>query len=236
MASVLSVIGPPRPDQSDAASAGGVTVDDFYAYMPGHNYLFVPAREPWPAASVNARLPDMKGENGDDMKASDWLDAYRPVDQMTWAPGMPALIAGKLVDAGGWITRQGCNTFNLYREAAPISGDLTRAEPWLAHLKEIYPDNADHVVAWLAHRVQRPDPFALQFLVDQRVIGLRIVRPGGRLAKQQRLKVTFIQLWRYRPGQPLLYRPAHVIGHRALGHPGRRRDLLVAEPRLKLQP
>ncbi len=39
-------------------------------------------------------------------------------------------------------------------------------------------------------------PFALELLVNQRVIGLRVVRPGGRLAKQQPLKLAFVQLSR----------------------------------------
>jgi hypothetical protein len=34
-----------------------VELDDFYAYMPSHNYIFVPTRAPWPAGSVNARIP-----------------------------------------------------------------------------------------------------------------------------------------------------------------------------------
>ena len=33
-----------------------VTLADFYAYMPMHNYIFAPSREPWPASSVDARL------------------------------------------------------------------------------------------------------------------------------------------------------------------------------------
>jgi hypothetical protein len=39
-----------------------VMVDDFYAYMPMHSYLFVPSREMWPASSVNARLQSPDGE------------------------------------------------------------------------------------------------------------------------------------------------------------------------------
>jgi hypothetical protein len=75
---------------------------------------------------------------------------------MTWAPGRPMLIADKLVDAGGWIDRPGCDTFNLYRGPTAHSGEPARAAPWVEHIKEIYPDNTDHIVAWLAHRVQRP--------------------------------------------------------------------------------
>jgi hypothetical protein len=37
-----------------------VSLDDFYAYMPAHNYLYVPTRTPWPAASVNSRIPAIK--------------------------------------------------------------------------------------------------------------------------------------------------------------------------------
>ena len=34
-----------------------MSLGDFYAFMPMHNYLYVPTRTPWPAASVNSRLP-----------------------------------------------------------------------------------------------------------------------------------------------------------------------------------
>ena len=34
----------------------GVSLDDFYAYMPMHCYVYVPSREMWPASSVNARI------------------------------------------------------------------------------------------------------------------------------------------------------------------------------------
>ena len=35
----------------------GVSLDDFYAYMPMHSYIYAPSREMWPASSINARLP-----------------------------------------------------------------------------------------------------------------------------------------------------------------------------------
>jgi hypothetical protein len=35
----------------------GVNITDFVAYMPGHNYVFLPCRETWPGASIDARLP-----------------------------------------------------------------------------------------------------------------------------------------------------------------------------------
>ncbi len=45
------------PQPTEDASPAAVTLDDFYAYMPMHNYIYTPSRELWPAASVNARIP-----------------------------------------------------------------------------------------------------------------------------------------------------------------------------------
>jgi hypothetical protein len=33
-----------------------VALEDFYAYMPMHAYIFAPPRQLWPASSINARL------------------------------------------------------------------------------------------------------------------------------------------------------------------------------------
>ena len=32
----------------------------------------------------------------------------------------------------------------------------SKADPWLDHVREVYPDEAEHIVHWLAHRVQKP--------------------------------------------------------------------------------
>jgi hypothetical protein len=132
----------------------GVSLDDFVAYMPQHSYIFMPGREPWPAASVNARVPPPAIE-GKPVPASKWLDANRAVEQMTWAPGKPMLIPDKLIADGGWIDRAGCTVFNLYKPPIiqPMAGDVT---PWLDLIQKNYPDQADHLVAWFAHRVQQP--------------------------------------------------------------------------------
>src|SRR5262245_34629768 len=90
----------------------GVSLDDFYAYMPMHSYIFVPSREPWPAASVNATIPPVTLLNADGsprlddegepktIKPSTWLDQNRPVHQMTWIPGEPMIVPDKLVSDG----------------------------------------------------------------------------------------------------------------------------------------
>jgi hypothetical protein len=70
----------------------GVSLSDFRAYMPTHSYIFLPTREKWPAASVNARIPpvplldedgspilDAKG-NELVVAASAWLDKHQAVE------------------------------------------------------------------------------------------------------------------------------------------------------------
>ena len=34
-----------------------INLSDFRAYLPVHNYIFMPCREPWPAASIDAVFP-----------------------------------------------------------------------------------------------------------------------------------------------------------------------------------
>lgn len=156
-----------RSEGSDERRA--VRLEDFRAYMPQHLYIFTPAREMWPAASVNARLSpapllDTNGRpvldaNGEPkfVRASLWLDRHRPVEQTTWAPGEPMLIQGRLISEGGWIERPGCTVFNLYRPPTLVPGDATRAGPWLDHVRRVYPHEADHIIRWLAQRVQHPE-------------------------------------------------------------------------------
>lgn len=138
----------------------GVTFDDFVAYMPAHYYIFLPCREPWPAASVNAKLGrvTVTGADGEpkDIPANTWLDIHRSAELMTWAPGQPPFIPDRLVVLGGWIERPGVNTLNLYRPPIIQRGDAADADPWLDHVHTVYPHDADHILRWLAHRVQRP--------------------------------------------------------------------------------
>ena len=89
--------------------------------------------------------------------AASWLDKNRAVEQMTWAPGKPMVIADKLIADGGWFDRPGCKAFNLYRPPTikPQAGDATQ---WMDHVKFVFgDDDARHIIKWFAHRVQHPD-------------------------------------------------------------------------------
>jgi hypothetical protein len=152
---------PRRPQRNGHDTSGGVSLDDFFAYMPMHNYIY--AMTPWPAASVNSRIPPIRLTNGNGdnngkpviLSASAWLDRNRPVEQMTWAPGLPTTIPDKLVLDGGWIDHPGVTCLNLYRPPTIVPGDPTQAERWVEHVHHLYPADADHLINWLAHRVQR---------------------------------------------------------------------------------
>jgi hypothetical protein len=157
----------PEGSRSDG-NGGGVQLEDFHAFMPSHNYIFAPSGESWPSSSVNSRLrpvqlfdADGRPELDDDgepkyVPANRWLDEHRPVEQMTWAPGFAKVIADRLISEGGWIDRTGCNVFNLYRPPSRLRGNKDEAGPWLDHVRRVYPDDAEHIINWLAHRVQRP--------------------------------------------------------------------------------
>ncbi len=153
------------------ASTGvnGVRLEDFYAYLPTKSYLFEPTRETWPTASVNSKLPrvtlrdatgrpilDPDSNTPCTLKPTAWLDRHRSVEQITWTPGQPLLIRDRLVCDGGWIERPGCTTFNLYRPPIHTDGNPDKATLWLAHIQRVYPEDTNHILRWLAHRVQRP--------------------------------------------------------------------------------
>jgi hypothetical protein len=147
----------------------GVSLCDFHAYMPMHSYIFAPTCEMWPSTSVNSRIRpvpivDANGlrvlNNKGDQKmqpANEWLDQNKPVEQMTWAPGLPMLISDRLVADGGWVKRAGLTCFNLYKPPITEPGDPEKANRWINHVRRVFGDDADHIILWLAHRVQHPE-------------------------------------------------------------------------------
>ena len=146
----------------------GVSLDDFRAFMEMHAYIFTPSGAMWPASSVNSQIPPVPlfKKNGEPLldkagkqkktSAAAWLDKHRPVETMTWAPGEPMLIADRLISDGGWISRKGVTCFNLYRPPLIIPHNGAEARRWLDHADKVFRSDAEHIVKWCAHRVQRP--------------------------------------------------------------------------------
>lgn len=129
----------------------GIKVEDFRAYLPGHTYIYEPTGEMWPAASVNAKLTG-SGKK----KASEWLDDNRAVVQMIWTPDEGQIVDNKILHDGGWIDLRGVQVFNQYRPPKDVKGDPNDVVTWMNHVQHIYPDDWEHIVAWLAHRCQKP--------------------------------------------------------------------------------
>ncbi len=131
-----------------------IMLNDFVAYMPGHSYIYIPTREMWPAASVNARIPPL----GKNTTATAWLDRNRAVSQMTWVPGEPMLIKGRVISNGGWINRPNDTCFKLYMPPTIMDGDARCADPWVSHIVKLYgQEAADHIIDYFAFKAQRPD-------------------------------------------------------------------------------
>src|SRR5215472_7902350 len=164
----MGAAGFPSFNAAKAAVLDSISVDDFWAYMPMHNYIYAPARAHWPAASVDSRLPkvELTDANGQPVcdangkvivvKPTAWLDKHKPIEQMTWAPGLPEIIRDRLLLEGGWTPKRGVACFNLYLPPTISHGDAAKAGKWLDHLRLIYPDEHDHILDWFAHRAQRP--------------------------------------------------------------------------------
>ena len=134
--------GAPQP------ATGDVRLEDFWAYGPQNSFVYMPTRDFWPAAAVDARL-------GKRPSAAGLISQTRSIVQAVWCPGESEIIEGKLLVDGGMIERPCVRVLNLYRppRLVPKAGD---PGPWLQHVMRLYGADAEHIVGWLAHRVQRP--------------------------------------------------------------------------------
>jgi hypothetical protein len=135
-----------------------LTVDDFFAFSPKRTYIFAPAGDFWPREATDLRCEPVPVKAKEKpLPASIWLDLNKTVEQITWAPGEPQVVAHRLVSQGGWIKRPGCHVFNLYLPPQRQPGDPRKAAPWLRHLLRIYgKEQARHIVGFMAHRIQKP--------------------------------------------------------------------------------
>lgn len=169
----------PVQEESPSAPPKNLRHEQLYAYLPEHKYIHRPTRDLWPAASVDGHI---RGKR-DKLRASAWLDKNRAVTQMTWWPGRDEVIEDHVIAASGWIRHPGQRVYNLYRPPLVVPGDASDVAPWLDHLRRIYSDDADHIVRWLAQRVQFPHiklNHALVLLGDQGIGKDTILEPVKR--------------------------------------------------------
>jgi hypothetical protein len=145
-----------------------IRLDDFYALAPAHRCIYRPTKDAWRNEAVDKRLPPMPLLKPDGtpvlnargkpvmIPASEWLAKHRSVERATWHPGEPEIIRDKLAVDTGWIEAPGATSINLYLPPSSLPGDPVQATRWIDHWYKVYPSEADHLIAWNAHRVQYP--------------------------------------------------------------------------------
>jgi hypothetical protein len=147
---------------TDCRSAdGGICLGDFYFVLGENRFIYVPTHKMCPPEDINGTLPPVtlnSKQNGKwvTLKPAVWLKQYRRVQQLIWAPGLPEIVEDRLLFNGGWRKHTRARVFNLYQPPTMIPGDATLATPWREHLRLIYPEDAEHITNWFAHRVQHP--------------------------------------------------------------------------------
>jgi hypothetical protein len=146
-----------------------IEFDDFYALAPANRCIYRPTRDIWTNEAIDNRLPpqpllDASGKPvrvGSKIKmipASKALAQRRSVERMTWAPGEPEIIEGKLLVDDGWIEKPGARTYNTYLPPTIKLGDASQAQRWRDHWHKLYPaDFTEHCIAWMAYRRQHPE-------------------------------------------------------------------------------
>jgi Family of unknown function (DUF5906) len=78
------------------------------------------------------------------------------VEQRAWVPGEPEINENRLVAEGGFFAKKGARIFNLYKPPEIVVATGGDVNFWRDHLHALWPEQADHIERWLAHRAQRP--------------------------------------------------------------------------------
>jgi hypothetical protein len=147
--------GIPGAQDDNGDANAGITLNDFIAYLPTHQYYHIPTGAMWAAVSINAKIKPII-EDGEKISASAWLDEHRCAVQTTWMPGEPLEIKDRIINDGGWIDHPGVTCLNLYRQPNVAVGNARLAGPWIRHCIKVYGKDAKRLINWFAHRVQRP--------------------------------------------------------------------------------
>jgi hypothetical protein len=236
-----SLLGP-LPDHPELTFDQANALAKFWAHLPSGKMIYESTREMWSAGSLDKhirRVKDAMTMEGPGMLASTWLSQNRFVKSMGWAPGELMIIEDKVLTNDGWLRSPGDKTFNRYvpPDIEHIQGDVSK---WLDHIKFIYPKEADHIVRWCAHRVQRPGDkvnHALDFLGPPGIGKDTILVPviaaiGSQNFKQVTAKVFYNSEWNdYLQSVILRINEVHDLGGESrYGFYDTTKDVITAPP------
>lgn len=84
------------------------------------------------------------------------LDQF--VEGSTWWPGKPQLIKDWFIDKDGFFPAHGRRIYNQYKPPPVATGDAEAADPWVEHVKTLWPDPVEHefFFDYCAHMLQFP--------------------------------------------------------------------------------
>jgi hypothetical protein len=133
----------------------------FRAVPAQRGYWCLPTDTLWNAADIDRAFSKQLVGKYDEGKesyipSSKWLTQHARIDQLTWAPGELMFLFDTMVAEAGLIPRKGLTALNLNRGPRCAPGNAHAVRPWLDHVHKLYPDDADHIITWLAQRVQQP--------------------------------------------------------------------------------
>jgi hypothetical protein len=132
-----------------------LTVNDFRSVVGEVDFVHVGTAGFWKAASVDANVAPVDVGGLKPVKATAWMRAYRKVTELSWLPGQPRLIEGMCIGVSGLQRRAQHTIFNLYQPpvAVPSNGNAIR---WIELVQRLWPLEAEEIINWFAHRVQKP--------------------------------------------------------------------------------
>lgn len=145
-------------DNGWAPTKGEVPIDHFLFYGPGNNYIYRPTSSSWIAAAVDAAVSPVN-EQGKIMRASEWLQLNRLCTSMTCDPSLEDDYVRGLDSRNGEVAEvPGAALYNSYRRPTIELGDARLAQPFLQHVRRVFPrsGDADQFLSYMAHRVQLP--------------------------------------------------------------------------------
>lgn len=81
------------------------------------------------------------------------------VEGATWWPGKEKIIKDWFIDKDGFFPSAGRRSYNQYKPPPRSSGDAGGADPWVQHVKTLWPDPREHefFFDYCAHMMQRPE-------------------------------------------------------------------------------
>lgn len=147
---------------------GETPIEQFVYFAPANDYIYRNTVEHWVAASVDRAVSPVNVE-GKIMKASEWLARNALATSMTSDPNYEEdMVKGFDCRQGEMVPMTGAACFNAYRRpdlSLLGEGEARRATRFVEHVQRVFPGpspkpgqstDADQLLDYLAHRVQKP--------------------------------------------------------------------------------